>query len=104
MTRSTLSFLLAVGALLMGGSTALAATQATPVAQTTGSADFGNPPSGKFRFFITIATSTASPTCSSKVASSRPTRAAARSSYRCARCSSRWARRWLTIHPAAPRR
>ena len=47
MTRSTLSFLLAVGAILMGGSTALAATQATPVAQGTGSADFGNPPSGQ---------------------------------------------------------
>jgi hypothetical protein len=47
MTRSTLSFLLAVGAILMGGSTALAATQATPVAQTSGSADFGSPPSGQ---------------------------------------------------------
>ena len=33
--------------LLMSASTALAATQATPVAQASGSADFGNPPSGE---------------------------------------------------------
>ncbi len=46
MTRITLSFILAVGAALMGASTAVAATQATPVAQASGSAGFGSPPSG----------------------------------------------------------
>ena len=39
--------LITAAVLLMSASTALAATEATPVAQASGSADFGNPPSGQ---------------------------------------------------------
>ena len=45
-----------------------------------------------------------SPTCSSKGACSRHSHATARSSCRCARCSSRWARRSRTIRRARWRR
>ena len=48
MSRSLLRVGLVMAAVvLMSASTALAATQATPVAQASGSADFGNPPSGQ---------------------------------------------------------
>jgi hypothetical protein len=47
MIRLTMSLFLAVGTLLIGTPAALAETQATPVAQMSGSADFGSPPSGQ---------------------------------------------------------
>ena len=96
--------LLLAGAVLASTSFALAETQATPVAQTSPSPDFGSPPTGQIPILYNDRHVYSRP---DMLKEGRVLAAYVKgSAIYCpfARCSSRWAQRSLTTRPAKRRR